>query len=261
MNHKEFLPPKELENTIKCFWYDRIDVGKEPIAFEVVPDGYIEIIFYFDSTCSIMQNEILQPLSSPFIMGLLNNPVHFFIENTLVIIGIRCYQWVGFTLLGLPPCKGVVPLSEHSVGRIQPALQEYMNTGKIDGAIAIVRQYFLNLKLGITADGTLFKAGAAMARAKGTLPVSLVAQAAHATMRTLERKFMQSSGYTVKDVSGLMRFEQARNRLLLEPNTNLARLAYELGYTDQSHFSREFKRYSGYTPAAFARKSQQDKQT
>jgi AraC-like DNA-binding protein len=89
------------------------------------------------------------------------------------------------------------------------------------------------------------------------MPVSEVAAAAHATVRTLERKFKQSSGHTVKDVSGLMRFEQVRNRLWHAPQTSLAALAQELGYTDQSHLSREFKRYSGTTPAAFARKARE----
>ena len=93
-----------------------------------------------------------------------------------------------------------------------------------------------------------------MRDANGTLPVSQVAAAAHASVRTLERKFKQSSGYSVKDVSGLMRFEQVRNHLWLHPDANLAGLAAELGYTDQAHLSREFKRYSGSTPAAFARK-------
>jgi len=61
-------------------------------------------------------------------------------------------------------------------------------------------------------------------------------------------------------VSGLVRFEQVRNHLWHQPDCNLAGLAHELGYTDQSHLSREFKRYSGSTPAAFARKAKQGKQ-
>jgi AraC-like DNA-binding protein len=78
-------------------------------------------------------------------------------------------------------------------------------------------------------------------------------------VRTLERNFKQSSGYTVKDVSALMRFEQVRNRLWHHPDVSLAGLAHELGYTDQSHLSREFKKYSGTTPAAFARKAKKDR--
>jgi len=105
----------------------------------------------------------------------------------------------------------------------------------------------------------LYKAGVAMRKANGTLPVSEVAAAAHATVRTLERNFKQSSGHTVKDVSALMRFEQVRNRLWNFPDTSIAGLAQEMGYTDQSHLSREFKRYSGITPAAFARKARKGK--
>ena len=94
-----------------------------------------------------------------------------------------------------------------------------------------------------------------MREARGALPVSQVAAAAHATVRTLERKFKHSAGRTVKDVSGLMRFEQVRNHLWIYPKANLAGLAQDLGYADQAHLSREFRRYSGTTPAAFARKA------
>jgi len=72
---------------------------------------------------------------------------------------------------------------------------------------------------------------------------------------TLQRKFRRSSGRTVKDVSALMRFEQARNQLWRDPDTSLAALALALGYADQSHLSKEFKRYSGVTPGTFARKA------
>jgi AraC-like DNA-binding protein len=57
-----------------------------------------------------------------------------------------------------------------------------------------------------------------------------------------------------------MRFEQVRNQLWLYPNSNIAGLAHEMGYADQSHLSREFKRYSSTTPAAFARKARKRKQ-
>jgi AraC-like DNA-binding protein len=51
-----------------------------------------------------------------------------------------------------------------------------------------------------------------------------------------------------------VRFEQVRNALFHRPHASIADLAHALGYVDQSHLSREFKRYSGTTPAAFARR-------
>jgi len=255
MHHQEFEPPEELRDTIKSFWYNRKEFGDVQSGFEILPDGYAEIIFHFGSACSISYNGSLVPLPSPFIMGLLNQPVLLNTKNLFQVIGIRCFPWTVFNLLGLPSGKDGLRIFEHPIAQLQSSLNKCIHADRIDDAVALVKQYFLNARSQIAIDSTLLKAGVAMGEANGTMSVSQVAAAAHATVRTLERKFKQSSGYSVKDVSGLMRFEQVRNQLRLYPDTNIAGLAHELGYTDQSHLSREFKRYSGTTPAAFARKA------
>lgn len=260
MYHQEFEPPEELRDAIKCFWYNKRESGELPSSFEVMPDGYAEIIFHFGSTCSIFSNGSWQPLPSPFIMGLLNQPAILSTKNRFEIIGVRCFPWTVFDLLGLPSGKRGVHLFEHPITQLQPLLNQLIQANRIAEALAEVKQYFLSARLGVAVDSMLFKAGDAMQETNGAMPVSQVAAAAHATVRTLERKFKQSSGYTVKDVSGLMRFEQVRNRLWHYPDSNITGLAHELGYTDQSHLSREFKRYSGTTPAAFARKAKKGKQ-
>ncbi len=260
MQHQEFDSPELLQDTIKCFWYTRRDAGELESGFEVVPDGYAELIFYFGSYCSLSHDGVLQPLPSPFMVGLLNRPVLFYTKNSLEIIGVRCYPWTVFDLLDLPSGKDGVRIVEHPIAQLQSTLTTCIQAGKLSEAVELVKHYFLTAQAQKATDHTLVKAGVAMREAKGTMPVSQVASAAHATVRTLERKFKQAAGYTVKDVSGLMRFEQVRNRLWLDPDDSLAGLAHELGYTDQAHLSREFKRYSGTTPAAFARKTKKRKQ-
>jgi AraC-like DNA-binding protein len=255
--HQEFEPPEELRDAIKCFWYDSKEYGAEGSGFTVMPDGYAEIIFHFGSGCSVVgEDGGTRALPSPFLMGLLNRPVEFFAKGRLEIVGVRCFPWTVFDLLGLAAGgKGAVRVFEHPIAGIQAVLGERVRTGEIGKVVKQLRQYLLDVRQRVTADSMLFKAGVAMRKANGTLPVREVAAAAHATVRTLERNFKQSSGHTVKDVSALMRFEQVRNRLWIHPDTGLAGLAQELGYADQSHLSREFKRYSGTTPGAFARKA------
>ncbi|MGC4044517.1 MAG: helix-turn-helix domain-containing protein [Armatimonas sp.] len=259
MQPQEFEAPEALRDAIKCFWYHQIHFGELPSNFEIVPDGYAEIIFHFGNPCSILYKGEWQPLPSPFIMGMLHQPVLIKAKGKLDILGIRCFPWTVFDLLGLPSDSDSVHILEHPIARLQAPLDRCIQANQTGDAVALVKAYFTEVQAQIATDTTLSEAGAAMRDANGTLPVSEVAAAAHATVRTLERKFKQSSGHTVKDVSGLMRFEQARNRLWLHPDSNLADLARELGYTDQSHLSREFKRYSGTTPAAFARKAREGK--
>lgn len=258
--HQEFDPPSALQDIIECFWYDRRDFGEQQTGFEVLPDGYAEIIFYFGNTVSISTSKGLQSLPSPFLTGLLDQPAIFYTRDRLEVIGIRCYPWTVFDLLGLPSGKDGIRTFEHPVARLQPLLNKWIQAGKIEEAVEAVNQYFLNAKAKIPTDSMLFKAGIAMREANGSIPVNQVAAAAHATVRTLERKFKQAAGYTVKDVSSVMRFQQVRNQLWMNPDSNLAGLAHELGYTDQSHLGKEFKRYTGTTPAAFARKVKKEKQ-
>jgi AraC-like DNA-binding protein len=259
MQHQEFDPPEELQNIIKCFWYDKRDCGKLQSSYGVVPDGYAEIIFHFGGPLSIYCNDRLQPLPSPFMMGLQNQPIVFHTEHHLEIIAIRCFPWTVFDLLGLPPGKDGVRVFEHAIAGLQSILSKFIKDGKINEAIGVVKHYFMYARLQNVDDNMLFKAGVAMREANGNIPVSGVAAAAHATVRTLERKFKSAAGYTVKDVAGLMRFEQVRNQLWHNPDVNIAGLAHELGYTDQSHLSREFKRYSGTTPRSFSLKAKKGK--
>jgi AraC-like DNA-binding protein len=261
MLHQEVEPPPELRDTIKCFWYNRQDFGELPASFEVVPDGYAEIIFHFGGACCLATPAGWQPLPSPALIGLLQQPIQFQAQNRLEIIGIRCFPWTVFELLGLPPGQDGVRTIEHPLAQLHGPLTELLQTGRLAPALALVTQYFLAARSRVAPDSRLGKAGSAMRAAGGTLPVGQVAAAAHATVRTLERNFKQAAGYTVKDVSGLMRFEQVRNHLLQQQAASLAGLAQELGYTDQAHLSREFKRYSGTTPAAFARQAKREQPT
>jgi len=224
-----------------------------------MPDGYAEIIFHFGEECSILNNGKLQSLPSPFMVGLLNQPVKFYTKDTFQVIGVRCFPWTVFDLLGLPSDEGEIRVFKHPIAKLQSTLNKLVQKNMIEEAIVCVERYFLKAHSDISVDSMLFKAGVAMRKANGKIPVKEVAAAAHATPRTLERKFKQSSGHTVKDVSGLMRFEKVRNQLWINPESSIAGLAHDFGYTDQSHLSREFKRYSGTTPGMFASKAKKER--
>lgn len=251
LHHVEVEPPAGLRDAVRCLWYDRLDGGDMPADFTILPDGYAEIVFHTGSVRTAQAGA----LPSPFIMGLLDRPVLLRAQGRLDIIGIRCFPWTVFDLLGLAPGEGPVHVFSHPICQLQPLLADCLRAGRIDEAFTLLRGWLLAHPAQLAVDGRLRKAGAALLGAGGAVPVSEVALAAHASVRTLERKFKASSGHTVKDVAGLMRFEGVRNRLWLHPAESIAALAEEFGYTDQAHLSREFKRYSGTTPAAFARRA------
>lgn len=251
MRKVELKVADDVSNSIHGFWYRNIDPGPEPTVFEVLPDGHAEIVFHVGSGCSLLVDGSAEPLPSPFIVGLLNKPVFFQTAGRLQVVGIKCLPWAVYDLLQLPAVKGGVQTFSHPIARLQTVLERLLAEGRIEEALELVRNWCLENHPSLAPE--LKKAGSAMLDAKGALPVSSVASAAHATVRTLERKFKASSGNTVKDVSGLIRFERACNELWKDPATRISGLAAQFGYADQSHLNREFKRYTGVTAAAFAK--------
>jgi AraC-like DNA-binding protein len=257
MQHQEIDPPAALRAIIKDFWYLSRDFDDLHPTLEIAPDGYAEIIFYFGSACSLATPQGWRLLSSPFLVGLLQQPTLFQAAGRVEIIGIKCFPWAVFELLGLPPDKDGVRSMTHPIAQIQAPLAACLAAGNVADALTQVARYCEQTWSRVATDHLPGRAGAALRAAQGTLPVSQVAAAAHATVRTLERQFKQAAGHTVKDVAGLMRFEQACAHLWRQPTASLAGVAQQLGYADQSHLGREFKRYGGTTPAAFARHAAQ----
>lgn len=73
------------------------------------------------------------------------------------------------------------------------------------------------------------------------------------TRKHLGARFKEEAGMTVKRYQGIQRFYRMMKDLESEEHPQWARLACRHGYYDQSHFIREFKRYTGLTPTEYRR--------
>lgn len=71
--------------------------------------------------------------------------------------------------------------------------------------------------------------------------------------RPLQRLFRDTVGVSPKWVIRRERLREAAVELERGGGGRLASLAHALGYADHAHFTRDFKRATGRTPAAFAR--------
>ena len=65
----------------------------------------------------------------------------------------------------------------------------------------------------------------------------------------LNRAFSAQVGLPPHEYQNQLRIEKARN--LIAQRKSFAEIAFETGFSDQSHFNRFFKRYMGVTPKGF----------
>lgn len=84
---------------------------------------------------------------------------------------------------------------------------------------------------------------------EGDVSIDKVAQALHQSTRTLQRR-LADSGMTWQQLLDRTR-EQLARQYLSDRALSLAEIALLLGYSEQSAFTRSFKRWTGQTPLVF----------
>ncbi|MFS2221698.1 helix-turn-helix domain-containing protein [Pantoea sp. B65] len=75
------------------------------------------------------------------------------------------------------------------------------------------------------------------------------------TCRTIQRQFRQDTGMSPKAFGRIMRCQAALNTLHQRGNISFSNLALDLGFSDQSHFLREFKKLVSTTPLDYQRRT------
>ncbi|QPB83321.1 helix-turn-helix domain-containing protein [Pseudoalteromonas rubra] len=86
-------------------------------------------------------------------------------------------------------------------------------------------------------------------RANFAQPLKLteIAEASHLSVSALERRFKKHLNITPKQFLTQVRLEQAR-KLLIETNDSISEIAFSVGFTDHSYFSRQFQLYFSEQP-------------
>jgi AraC-like DNA-binding protein len=83
------------------------------------------------------------------------------------------------------------------------------------------------------------------------LPLKKLQQTLNLSERSLQRKFEQCIGIPPRLFSKIAQFQAAMGQLRNGKFSRLSDIAYENGYADQSHFIRDFKKFTGLSPLAF----------
>ncbi len=92
---------------------------------------------------------------------------------------------------------------------------------------------------------------------KGNIQVQELEQYSGYTARTLERQFKADIGLTPKGFSRAIRCQSAIYDINHRNNVAFSDLACDLGFSDQSHFLREFKKLVSATPLEYQNRVKQ----
>ena len=81
--------------------------------------------------------------------------------------------------------------------------------------------------------------------------ISELSETACLSSKQFNRIFLDYVGATPKEFLRVVRMQRALFKVQQNPSISFAQLAYECGFSDQSHMIKEFKLFSGYTPTEY----------
>lgn len=217
---------------VDCFWQcsDGPAYSSDD-AFEVLPDGCVEIVFALGVSRGQMT-----------VFGTATRGRLFPTEQGTVYVGMRLRP---ARLGGLIDARADSLTDRHwqldSLGG-RPAdslLQQLSCASSMEAQVAALEQHVARAWRAHPRLNALDSVVARIRRHAGGIRVESLVEEISLSRRQLERQFQQEVGLTPKQFCRVVRFQQVLSRLEQGP-VNRAALAAELGFTDQSHMRREF---------------------
>jgi len=150
--------------------------------------------------------------------------------------------------------KNKIFLIEEILGKSAKAIQEVIaNTVSISGKICLVQQYLINLLSNSEADPVLDYCLNEIECSKGLMTVAELERKTGYSSRWLYEKFMEKVGLSPKNLSSVVRFMQFYRRWARQPGSDFFKEDIYDYFYDQSHFIKDFKRFTGVSPMKYMR--------
>jgi AraC-like DNA-binding protein len=129
-----------------------------------------------------------------------------------------------------------------------------------ENKILVLQKYLLVRFLKTENDPVIDFCIERISNCHGIIPISELERQTGYSSRWLNQKSEYKLGINLKTFASIMRFQTVLKSLMSNSDDNLVLKTYYEYYFDQSHFIKEFKRFSGLTPYQFIKKVRQPKE-
>lgn len=240
-DYREFDPPAVLAGHFQCVWSNtlRPDAGS---LLTIVPDGCVDIT-WIDGELIVAGPDMVAARSA--------------LRPGSTVIGARFRPGAASRWLGLPMSEIVgsrLPLGHfwgaragEIAGRISdaPSIAERMRA--MQSALSPLAP-----DIGPPPPGIGFAFNALKTESAGR-NMAVILDRLDVSPRTLRRRCVEAFGYGPKTLERILRFQRFLNLARRSAEPRLAALAFQAGYADQAHLTREVQRLSGFSPATVLR--------
>ncbi|MDJ1466472.1 helix-turn-helix domain-containing protein [Xanthocytophaga flava] len=258
MRYTEYTPCEALKPFIKTYYLFETD-GEGLYEDTAFATGCMEVMFNMSTNKwqSRSDNQFVD--HSPIeLWGQVIQPLSFRTTGKSSMLGARFHAHTSSFLLE----EGISLFNDHIsnladvIGNPVNHLHErLLNTPTLRERLLLLDQFFLNrlAKREKVSDKLqlLSAASSQIQQREGMLDVADLATRYGISSRYLHKLFVQHVGVSPKLYQKIHRFQQSL-MLLHKGADSLTTIAYQAGYSDQSHFIRDFKSFTHKLPSEFS---------
>jgi methylphosphotriester-DNA--protein-cysteine methyltransferase len=256
MFYDTIAPPAALAPFVDCIWVlaaPASDGVPEPEI--VLPDGKTELIVHFGDDFSIREGETYQRQARVLMSGQLTERIVLRPTGSIGVVSIR-FKAAGaarfFDLAYDELVDRVVDFAalqpEFARATHERIAQCEKHADRLAAMVSVLEE---RLTEESQEDIFVRQACQYITQSDGACSVQELVKLIGFSERQLERKFRKQVGITPKTLSRIMRFQKFLAMARTSTSLTLADAALACGYFDQSHFIRDFTRFSGVSPTTY----------
>lgn len=225
-----------------------------------LPDGYSELVFSFGAgfeRAPLADVRAVSRMARSYVIAARSHSVVTTDRGDVRVIGVKLEPRMLQTMLGLPFTElrdSTVELRDLNLPALCDLEDALAACASARETVATLDRFFLALRAEAIVKDCVDRFVDRIRAERGALKISDCVRGSGMDERTFERSFLSRMGMTPKRYARIVRFKHAYRALLARSEqsdrTQANPASYLDGYYDQSHFYKDFRFFTGTSPAS-----------
>lgn len=249
--YREHAPRPALRPRVRAIW-ELAGACDDPAPQRMIPDGTMSLWFNFGAPLTSRSGDDV-PTGGAVLLGELRRPFEISSRGALDLVGVSFWtgragaffdaplrELVDRQVADPPLATAHARAGVRAVAAAAPRDRIALVQDALSSALAVPRR----------ASPPVRQALALLGRDHEPPRVASLAETVGVSPRHLERGFADEVGIAPKSLASVLRFRRAL-AAITTGGAELAAIALDCGYADQSHMVRDFTRFAGVPPTRF----------
>jgi AraC-like DNA-binding protein len=222
----------------------------------LIPGNFQNICFVLNGSMQLYTVESRLPILKSYVLGQTSQSYKVTYDENIKVLVIYFKPTGMYQLFGIPMSK----FTNHRIDfelivgvEEKYLIEKIFEATDLEHQIKIIEEYLLQKvekKPGFSAKRIEY-ASHLIQQHNGNIKLKYLLSQVNMCERNFERCFIEEIGVSPKTFSGIVRINKALQMIESMPKYTWGDITYQLNYTDPSHFSHDFKKFSGKTPTDY----------